>query len=41
MELREVRGGPPALAWEYRSRALKEEVADSHTLAEAAFKGAP
>ena len=41
MEFREVRGGPPVLAREYRSRALMEEAADSHTLAEAAFKGAP
>ena len=41
MELSEVRGVPPALARECRSRALKEKAADSLTLGEAAFKGAP
>ena len=41
MELSEVRGVSPALAQECRSRALKEEVSDSLTLGEAAFKGAP
>lgn len=41
MELSEVRGVSPALARECTSRALKEEVSDSLTLGEAAFKGAP
>ena len=41
MELSEVRGVPPALARECRSRVLKEKAADSLTLGEAAFKGAP